>query len=77
MHKFRSQHRRRSIAAPWSEVNIEAARWEIAAERAKMRDSHVVPLSRQAVELFAALKQITGAYGAMLSGRPRPVEANE
>jgi integrase len=48
------------ISAPWAEIDIEGARWEIAAQRTKMRDAHIVPLSRQAVGLFEALHQITG-----------------
>ena len=48
------------IECPWSEVNLAGARWEIAAERTKLRDAHIVPLSRQALELFKALHQITG-----------------
>jgi integrase len=35
--------------AKWSEVDLEKAQYEIPAERMKMRNSHLVPLSRQAV----------------------------
>jgi integrase len=44
-------------AARWDEVDLEAAEWRIAAERMKMRAPHIVPLSRQAVETFAAKTQ--------------------
>jgi integrase len=47
-------------AARWDEVDLEAAEWRIPAERMKMRAPHIVPLSRQAVEIFAALRSIAG-----------------
>ena len=47
-------------AARWDEVDLEAAEWRIPAERMKMRDPHIVPLSRQAVETFAELRSIAG-----------------
>lgn len=40
------------ILATWNEIDFEKAQWEIPAERMKMGNPHVVPLSRQAVELF-------------------------
>lgn len=36
------------------------AEWRIPAERMKMRDPHIVPLSRQAVEVLAELRGING-----------------
>jgi integrase len=47
-------------AARWDEVDLEAAEWRIPVERMKMRAPHIVPLSRQAVETFAALRSIAG-----------------
>jgi integrase len=47
-------------AARWDEVDLEASEWRIPAERMKMRAPHSVPLSRQAVETFAALGSIAG-----------------
>ena len=48
------------IGAKWSEFNIEAARWDIPAERMKMRTPHIVPLSRQALEVLALLRELSG-----------------
>ena len=48
------------IEAPWSEFDLDEARWTIPAERMKMKTPHIVPLSRQSVEVLRALKQITG-----------------
>jgi integrase len=46
--------------AEWTEIDLEAAEWNIPAERMKMRSPHLVPLSKQAVVILADLKAITG-----------------
>lgn len=48
------------IQAPWTEFDLERARWEIPAERMKMRTPHIIPLARQAVEVLRALKLLAG-----------------
>ena len=49
--------------ARWEEIDLDAARWRIPAERMKMRREHLVPLSRQAVALLQAMHPGTGASG--------------
>ena len=46
--------------APWSEFNFERAEWRIAPERMKMREGHIVPLSRQVLILLQELRLHTG-----------------
>jgi integrase len=46
--------------AVWSEFDLEKAEWRIPAERMKMRDNHIVPLSRQAVAVLKQIHYITG-----------------
>jgi len=46
--------------AEWSEVDIEGRLWTIPATRAKMRREHKIPLSRQAVNKFKDLHEISG-----------------
>lgn len=46
------------IAVTWDEVDLEEAVWRIPAERMKMRWPHIVPLSRQAVEVFRTLLEL-------------------
>ena len=46
--------------AEWSEIDFESALWTIPAERMKMRASHIVPLSRQAIEILKSLHPFTG-----------------
>jgi integrase len=47
-------------AARWTEFDLERAEWRISAERMKMREAHVVPLSTQAVEILKDLVGLTG-----------------
>jgi integrase len=42
------------------EFDLEAARWNIPAVRMKMRTPHIVPLSRQALDGLALMKQLNG-----------------
>lgn len=46
--------------AEWSEVNVDEEIWIIPASRTKMRREHRIPLSRQALEQFDRLREITG-----------------
>jgi integrase len=56
--------------AEWAEFDLEAAEWRIAAERMKMRQVHIVPLSHQAVEILRELYTFTGR-GRFLFPSPR------
>jgi integrase len=61
--------------AEWSEFNLEAAEWRIPAEKMKMQETHIVPLSRQAVAILRELHPLTGSGryvfpGARTNGRP-------
>jgi integrase len=47
-------------AAEWTEINLDKAEWRIPAERMKMRDPHIVPLSNQAVAVLRDLQKRTG-----------------
>jgi len=47
-------------AMEWTEINWEESRWEIPAEKMKMRHPHIVPLPRQALALLEALRPLTG-----------------
>jgi len=53
------------IGAHWSEFDLDAARWDIPAERMKMKTPHIVPLSTQALEVLRVLHGVSG-HGAML-----------
>ncbi|MCK4124515.1 tyrosine-type recombinase/integrase [Ralstonia pseudosolanacearum] len=51
------------IGAQWTEIDFEAAEWRIPAERMKMREQHIVPLSRQAIALLREAEKVN-------AGRP-------
>jgi len=48
------------IGAKWAEFDLEAARWDIPAERMKMRTPHIVPLAKQALDVLDTLHTLTG-----------------
>lgn len=56
------------IGARWAEFDLEAARWDIPAERMKMRQPHIVPLSPQAIEVLRTLHTITGGRELLFPG---------
>ena len=60
------------IEAKWSEINLEKALWIIPAERMKMREPHMVPLSRQAIAILEELKELNGKREYVFPGIPRP-----
>lgn len=45
--------------AEWSEIDIEAAEWNIPASRMKMKEPHLVPLSKQAIKILKELHPLT------------------
>lgn len=47
--------------AEWSELDLDGAIWRIPAAKMKLRTEHLVPLSRQAVEILSELRPLTGA----------------
>jgi integrase len=60
--------------AKWTELDLDAARWEIPAERMKGKRPHIVPLSSQAVTLFRKLKELAKGSEFVF---PRPGRANQ
>ncbi len=47
------------INATWDEIDFKNKVWEIPAERMKMKKAHIVPLSKQVIELFKKQKADT------------------
>ena len=46
--------------AEWAEFDLDAAQWNIPAEKMKMREPHLVPLAPQAVTILRELQPLTG-----------------
>lgn len=47
--------------AEWSEFNLDDAEWRIPGHKMKMQDKHIVPLSKQALEVLQAIQPLTGS----------------
>ena len=65
--------------AEWSEINLETAEWRIPAEKMKAGVLHIVPLSRQALDVLREIHPLTG-NGRYVFPSPRtdsrPMSAN-
>lgn len=48
-------------AAEWTEIDFENEQWNIPAERMKMKEPHIVPLSGQAIAILKELQPLTGS----------------
>jgi integrase len=65
--------------AEWGEVDIDGALWTIPAEKMKARAEHRVPLSRQALEVLASIRLLTGRGRYVFPsprGKERPLSEN-
>lgn len=56
--------------AEWSEFNLETAEWRIPAEKMKAGAVHIVPLSRQALDILREIHPLTG-HGRYVFPSPR------
>lgn len=66
-------------AAEWAEFDLIGREWRIPAQRMKMKELHIVPLSRQAVSILLELQPLTskGRYVFPAIGkRERPLSEN-
>jgi integrase len=59
--------------AQWSEIDFDRAEWRIPAERMKMREQHIVPLSRQALEILRELEPLTNRLPSTKPDAPRHI----
>jgi integrase len=56
------------IGARWVEFDLDSRRWDIPAERMKMRTPHIVPLAQQSLEVLEMLRQLTGSNDLVFPG---------
>ena len=59
--------------AEWPEIDFDKAEWRIPAERMKMKELHIVPLSRQAVAVLRELQKHTGNRQYLFPNQHNPV----
>ena len=57
----------------WSDIDLNNVEWKIPAEKMKMKRPHIIPLSRQAVEVFEEIYPVTG-HGQYVFPSIRSVE---
>ena len=65
--------------AEWSEFDLDNAVWTIPPEHMKMEETHIVPLSRQAVEILRELYILNGRHKFVLPSavrRTKPISEN-
>lgn len=44
----------------WSEIDFDAAEWNIPGQKMKMKEPHLVPLSKQAIAILKEIQPLTG-----------------
>ena len=60
------------INARWDEIYFDRAEWVIPAERMKMGKEHIVPLSRQVIEILHDQKEIAGRWPLVFPSSVKP-----
>lgn len=54
--------------AEWKEIDLDNQIWRIPAEKMKMNEEHIVPLSSQVVSIFERVKELTRKYDYVFPG---------
>jgi integrase len=55
-------------SAEWKDFDLDRAIWRIPAEKMKMDEEHIVPLSTQAIDLLKLVKELSGNYDLVFPG---------
>lgn len=63
-------------SAEWIEIDLDTAEWRIPGHKMKMRNDHIVPLAKQAVDILRAVHAMTG-HGKYVSATMRPSPASD
>lgn len=63
------------INARWDEFDFENKEWVIPAERMKMRNEHIVPLSKQAICILEKQKELAGHWPLVFPSPVRPKQS--
>jgi len=51
----------------WKEIDFEKAQWKIPADRMKVKEPHIVPLSKQSIKILEQIKKLSGdSYGGLI-----------
>lgn len=60
-------------SAKWAEIDFDRSEWRIPAERMKMREQHVVPLSTQATMVLRELQRHSGNWQYIFPNQQKPI----
>ena len=55
-------------SAEWKDFDLYKAIWRIPAEKMKMKEEHIVPLSKQALEVLESVKELSGNFDLVFPG---------
>jgi len=55
-------------SAEWKDIDLDKALWRIPAEKMKMKEEHIVPLSKQVLALLEKIKKVSGRYNIVFPG---------
>lgn len=58
--------------ARWDEFDLKKAEWRIPAERMKMKEQHIVPLSKQAIQVIQEIKLHSGKWDHLFPSQVSP-----
>ena len=59
--------------ACWADIDFDKAEWRIPAERMKMKELHIVPLSHQAIAVLRELQKYSGHWQWVFPSQHRPI----
>lgn len=60
--------------AEWKEIDLDKAEWRVPAERMKMKEGHIVPLSNQALAILKELKLLNGKCNYVFPNERKPIK---
>src|SRR5579884_811475 len=60
--------------AEWPEIDWDKAEWRIPAQRMKMNELHIVPLSKQAIAVLRELEKLTGIQRHVFPNQHNPAK---
>ena len=55
-------------SAEWKDFDLEKAIWRIPPEKMKMKEEHIVPLSKQTLSLLESIKELSGGFDLVFPG---------
>ena len=64
-------------AGRWDEIDFNKKQWHLPASRMKVKEKHIVPLSKQALEILQQLKELNGHRELIFPNRNKPIKTEK